>query len=160
MQYKGYLKGKKVEDSKEFLQRPKVFQLGHYEVTKCWDIALQQVRQGESITVDCPGDLDKGGVQDQYIHDNTASWIPEYSDMTYEFDVLECGINPPSLRPSIYNMPLEGGHCFYIVSSGAEGEGSKLALEVTKKSRYEAKWGIFNINLADYKGDESDYKPQ
>jgi FKBP-type peptidyl-prolyl cis-trans isomerase len=39
--WRGYLDGKKVEDSKEFLRKPKVFQLGHYEVTKCWDIALQ-----------------------------------------------------------------------------------------------------------------------
>lgn len=80
--------------------------------------------------------------------------------MKYEFDVLECGINPPSLRPSIYDSPLEGGHCFYIVSSGAEGTGSKLALEVSLESRYAAKWGIFNIGLRDYKGEDSDFKPQ
>jgi len=45
--YKGYLPNKrgdekKVEDSKVwFNHKPKVFQLGHYEVSKCWDIALQ-----------------------------------------------------------------------------------------------------------------------
>lgn len=80
--------------------------------------------------------------------------------MTYEFDVLECGVNPPSLQPAIYDTPLEGGHCFYIVSSGKKGTGSKFALEVTKTSRYDAKWGIFNIGLQKYGGSESNFKPQ
>ena len=134
--WKGYLKDKKVEDSQAWFHRPKTFRLGHYEVTKCWDIALQQVRQGEKATVHCPGDLDKGGVEDQYVHDDTSSWIPEYSDMRYEFEVLECGVNPPSLRPSIYDEPLEPGKCFYIVSSGEEGKGSKYALEVAEQEKY------------------------
>jgi hypothetical protein len=152
LHWRGYLKDKKVEDSREWFHRPKVFQLGHYEVTKCWDIALQQMRQGESAIVHCPGDLDKGGVQDQYIHDDTAAWIPEFSDMKYEFDVLECGINPPSLRPGVYDMPIEGGQCFYIVSLGPEGKGSHTAIEVAETSRYDPKYGIFNIGLAEYRG--------
>jgi hypothetical protein len=41
--------------------------------------------------------------------------------MRYEFDVLECGINPPSLRPYIYDEPLVPGKCMYIVSSGEHG---------------------------------------
>lgn len=32
--YKGYLKGAETEEGK------KVFRLGHYEVSMCWDIAL------------------------------------------------------------------------------------------------------------------------
>ena len=81
--------------------------------------------------------------------------------MRYEFDVLECGVNPPSPRPSIYDEPLVSGKCFYLVSSGADGEGSKLALEVAEQEKYFPQlWGIFNIGLADYKGKSSDFKPQ
>jgi len=44
--WKGYTVDEKgrtklVEDSRNFLHRPKVFQVGHYQVSKCWDIALQ-----------------------------------------------------------------------------------------------------------------------
>jgi FKBP-type peptidyl-prolyl cis-trans isomerase len=42
--WKGYLGKEKVEDSMGWFHKPKVFRLGHYQVTKCWDIALQQVR--------------------------------------------------------------------------------------------------------------------
>jgi len=80
--------------------------------------------------------------------------------MRYEFEVLECGINPPSLRPAIYDTPLESGHCFYIVSSGENGVGSTLALEVSKKSPYDPSWGIFNIDVQNYPGKKSDFKPQ
>jgi hypothetical protein len=159
--WKGYLGNKKVEDSRDWFHHPKTFRLGHYQVTKCWDIALQQIRQGEQATVTCPGDLDKGGVEDQYIHDNTASWIPTYSDMRYEFDVLECGLNPPKLRPAIYDEPLVPGKCMYIVSSGKTGTGSKFALEVAEQEKYfPTLWGIFNIYLANYKGHNSNNKAQ
>jgi hypothetical protein len=117
------------------------------------------MRIGESATVNCPGDLDKGGVGDQYVHDETASWIPEFSDMRYEFEVLECGINPPLL--SIYDEPLVANKCFYLVSPGEKEEGSKFALEVAKQEKYFPKlWGIFNIYLADYKGKGSNFQPQ
>jgi hypothetical protein len=130
-------------------------------VTKCWDIALQQVRQGESVNVTCPGDLDKGGVKGQYVHDDTASWIPEFSDMIYQFDVLECGINPPKVKPSIYAETLVPGKCLYVISSGEMGEGSNLTLEVAVQEKYFPKaYGIFNIALAEYKGKSSDFKPQ
>jgi hypothetical protein len=42
--WKGFIhekKGdKKVEDSRAWLKKPKTFILGHFEVSKCWDIAL------------------------------------------------------------------------------------------------------------------------
>jgi FKBP-type peptidyl-prolyl cis-trans isomerase len=43
--WKGYLDGQLVEDSHSYLEgKPKVFKLGHFEVSKCWDIAIQQIR--------------------------------------------------------------------------------------------------------------------
>jgi len=39
---------------------PKIFRIGHYEVSKCWDIALQQMKIDEKSTIECPAALDKG----------------------------------------------------------------------------------------------------
>lgn len=44
----------------------------------------------------CPGELDRGGNQNQY-GQYGSGWVPANSDMTYELEVLECGVNPPSL---------------------------------------------------------------
>jgi len=52
--------------------------------------------------------------------------------MKYEFEVIECGINPPSLQPAMYNEEMVDGQCFYIVSSGPNNKGSEIALEVAK----------------------------
>ena len=40
--WRGYLNGEMVEDSRQYLDgKPKVFKLGHFEVSECWDIAIQ-----------------------------------------------------------------------------------------------------------------------
>ena len=100
-----------IEDSRSHEQgKPKIFRLGHYEVSKCWDISLQQIRQGESATVTCPGELAQGGNIDQYTQDAQGSnWTPTYADLRYEFDVIECGVNPPSLQPAMYSEELLAG---------------------------------------------------
>ena len=36
---------------------PAAFQVGTYKVSKCWEIAVQQMRSGEKATVTCPGEL-------------------------------------------------------------------------------------------------------
>lgn len=73
--WKGYRNGILVEDSREFDQKlPKVFRLGHYEVSKCWDIAMMQMKAGGNAKVSCPGALDKGGNVDQYSH-LSNEWI-------------------------------------------------------------------------------------
>ena len=60
--YKTYNEDQLIQDSRTFEQgKPKVFRLGHYEVSKCWDISIQQIRQGETATVTCPGELANGG---------------------------------------------------------------------------------------------------
>ena len=60
--YKAFNGDQLIEDSRTFEQgKPKIFRLGHYEVSKCRDISLQQIRQGESASVSCPGELAQGG---------------------------------------------------------------------------------------------------
>jgi len=54
--------GTKMEDVKESGDgRPAVFKLGHFQVSKCLDLAAQQMKQNEVATITCPTDLDQGG---------------------------------------------------------------------------------------------------
>jgi len=51
-----------MEDVKESGDgRPAVFKLGHFQVSKCLDLAAQQMKQNEVATITCPADLDQGG---------------------------------------------------------------------------------------------------
>jgi FKBP-type peptidyl-prolyl cis-trans isomerase len=67
--------GIKVYDSHDM--RAFNFRVGHYEVSKCWDIAIQQMKPGEVSMITCPGILDQGGNIDQYI-DSSSAWLPTY----------------------------------------------------------------------------------
>jgi FKBP-type peptidyl-prolyl cis-trans isomerase len=55
---------KLVQDS--FLIRkgkPAYFKIGEYQVSKCWDVAFQQMKAGQTARVFCPANADKGGEQ-------------------------------------------------------------------------------------------------
>ena len=117
------------------------------------------MRQGEEASVLCPGALDKGkGLAEPTKltgPGENSDVIPSNADMKYEFEVIECGINPPSLQPSMYNEEMVSGQCFYIVSSGPNNKGSNIALEVSHQEKYYPKvWGIYNIFSAPFEGRE------
>jgi hypothetical protein len=77
--------------------------------------------------------------------------------MVYEFEVAECGINPPSLQPDNYHEPLIPHECFYIVSAGKYGKGSDLAIEVSKDDAYAPRvTGVYNIDLTHFHGREEE----
>jgi hypothetical protein len=96
--YKAFDKGGlEVYNSFADTERPKSFRLGHYEVSKCWDIALQQAKERQYIRVSCPGDLDQGGDTERKADDSAGKFFKDPVDMDYEFDILECSVNPPSL---------------------------------------------------------------
>jgi len=47
--------GTKMEDVKESGDgRPAVFKIGHFQVSKCLDLAAQQMKHGETATITCP----------------------------------------------------------------------------------------------------------
>jgi len=47
--------GTKMEDVKESADgRPAVFKVGHFQVSKCLDLASQQMKGGETATITCP----------------------------------------------------------------------------------------------------------
>ena len=112
--YKAIVEGQVVENSRTYEGgKPRTFRLGHFEVSKCWDIALQQFKQGEVAEVNCPGSLDKGGAPhprtklDSWATD--AGHVKSEAPVQYEFEMLECGPNPFFLRPSMFEEKLIAG---------------------------------------------------
>lgn len=154
--WKAYQNDNLVEDSRACVNgncTPKVFRLGHYEVSKCWDIALQQMKAFGKAKIFCPGGLDRGGNVNQY-GQYGSGWVHTNSDMTYEIDVLECGINPPSLQDEHAVKPMRSGECFYIVSAGTYGKGSNFAIGVSMEDKYAPKeTGVYDIAIKEYLGD-------
>ena len=70
--------------------------------------------------------------------------------------MLECGPNPPYLRPAMFSEPMIDNECFYIISSGKWGKGSNLAFQVDERDKYWPKdYGIFDIRVKEYKGREA-----
>lgn len=61
----------------------------------------------------------------------------------------------------MYREELLAGQCFYIVSSGPLGIGSKLALEAAPRDKYYPKYyGLYNIGIGEYGGREANKKSQ
>ena len=77
LHWKGYNPdGKLIFNSRKINNfNPSIFKLGHYEVSKCWDIALQKMTPGSTAEVYCPGELDLGGnVVNLYTHNDDNQW--------------------------------------------------------------------------------------
>lgn len=117
VKYKGYKPGgQEVYDSSNSVNGgKKYFRVGYYEVSKCFDIAVQQMKPGQISAVFCPGTLDKGGNINQY-PDVGSSWIPTYTDMKYEIEVLGCDPKIEVPKPSRPPYELINGKCFYLLS--------------------------------------------
>ena len=76
----------KVSDKEVYAQGTKLFLVGNYQVSKCWDIAIQMLRPGDTGRFTCPSKIDNGGSRENY-KQNSNEWIPEGTDLTYEFKV-------------------------------------------------------------------------
>lgn len=78
-----------VEDSRKYEEgQPMTFLMGHYDVPKCWEIALISMHAGESLSMKCPAFYAYGG-HERYSHFGSAK-IPANSDLVFELDVLNC----------------------------------------------------------------------
>jgi len=70
--------------------------MGHYQVVKCWDMAAVNMHAGEKIKMFCPAHFANGG-NEIYGHFDSFK-IPANSDLTYEFEILECDSNIKKLN--------------------------------------------------------------
>lgn len=137
--------------------RPLIFQAGRYQVSKCLDIAVQQMRGGEDAVVYCPNDLDIGGGIQNTFHTNYGStWLDTRIDTKYVISMSEC-----STKPSYFDVqkPLETlseGSPFYIESDNLDADGNKMVLAVVPEDLYAPRTtGIHNVRLEKWAGRDS-----
>ena len=101
-------------------QNPTAWKIGEYKVSKCWEIAVSQMRANEKATITCPRSLVDEGL------DKSGDVYNSELGRKYEFEVLECDKYPAFFKPE----KLLETKCFYIKVSGIDGQGSNLALTV------------------------------
>lgn len=155
--------GTKMEDVKEHGDgRAAVFRVGHFEVSKCLDLAAQQMKGGESATITCPHDLDQGGsVQNNYRNSfNGNYWLQDTTPTKYEFEISECSLNPRAFRMEDHLENLTEGYPFYILTHGKRNsDGHQMAIEVDPRDMYAPKvTGVHNVVLKPWDGKEKPNK--
>jgi len=115
--------GEIIYDSKKVKRgNAREFIIGHYEVSKCWDVAIMQMKNGETADIICPAEVDTGrglnitaydmdgGETSDPVHERTSG----KTDVKYEFEVKECGGSKQAPRPA---REVKDGQCFNILSS-------------------------------------------
>lgn len=74
---------------------PLTYLVGHYQVSKCIDIAVQQMHVFETAMIHCPNDLDiGGGIQNQWHNKYGNVWVDNKIDTRYKITLLDCDQNP------------------------------------------------------------------
>jgi len=85
--------GRVITDSKaELGGLSKTFNLGNGEVVKCWDLAIQQLRAGDKVTLTCPSSLSYGTSRE--LPPVGGEPVPEKSDMYFDLEIEDCNIKP------------------------------------------------------------------
>jgi len=93
--------GRVVSDSRaEPGGRPKTFAVGASEVFKCWDLGVQELKQGEKAVLHCPSYLSWGGAYTQAPLGGEP--IPLNSDIDFEVEVMECNRVPEAAEMAYY----------------------------------------------------------
>jgi len=133
--------------------KPFTFRIGYYEVNKCLDIAIQQMQPGEIADVTCPGSTAGGGQHDNYIM-QTSAWLPTYSDVHYNIELMECSRKPNIFKEGWWGLDghkLEDGRVFrFIASHKKSATGQNMAITVRDEDAYAPKYttNIHNIYIA------------
>ena len=55
-----------VADKEIYAHGTKLFLVGNYQVSKCWDIAIQMLKPGDIGRFTCPHAIDIGGSRENY----------------------------------------------------------------------------------------------
>jgi len=140
-----------------FAHGVKTFLIGNYQVSKCWDIAIQLMRPGQHSRFTCPNAIDNGG-NEVYIQDSHAKIKPG-TDITYEFEVMSCSPEYPK-APDPEAKPVESDKCIYIVASGIT---PLVAMTVGAEDKYidSTKYkpmGVYDVFVDKWGGEDSQSK--
>ena len=156
--------GTKMEDVKESGDgRPAVFKIGHFQVSKCLDLAAQQMHAGETAKVTCPGDLDQGGdVQNLYRNSYNGNYYLDKTTTTkYELEITECALKPKYMEQKDDIESLVSGYPFYIKSNKVDADGDVLVITADPADQYAPRsTGVHNVYLDKFSGKTKPNKMQ
>lgn len=151
--------GTKMEDVSESGDgRPAVFRVGHFQVSKCLDLAAQQMKHGEVATINCPVDLDQGGdVQNLYrTKYNGDYYLQNTTPTKYKLTIKECSLKPHYLDMEEPEESLSEGFPFYIISNKKDKDGNEMAITADPKDQYAPRTtGVHNVYLSKFAGKAS-----
>jgi len=124
--------GETIQDSKKTkLGNAQEFRVGYYEVSKCWDVAIMQMKSGEQGTITCPAEHDtsRGMHTGSYNNiDNDEEDLDRTSgtaDVKYDIEIIECGGANYQPLPA---KDVRDGQCMNIVSAWVKQNDQNMAL--------------------------------
>lgn len=150
--------GREVENSEHTKQgNSHLFRLGHYEVAKCWDMAIMQMKAGEKANVKCPAHFDHRGTEsvNNYPYKGDE-WIKGGSDMTYEIEVKSCGRD--NVEKAIFDWPLDGKRCFFFTTAQVKSHDKVLALAPGLKNVGDSKGEKYKLRVVPFDQHNRDLK--
>jgi len=135
--------------------KPLVYMVGHYQASKCMELAVQQMHIGEVAMIHCPNDLDLGGaVQNNWHSDYGFSWVANKIDTRYKITLLDCDPNPVRFQRQDKES-LKEKEPFYLLAKNTDVKGNTMALTLNATDLYAPKvTGVHNVNLEVWSGTE------
>ena len=123
--------GREVENTKERfgegqISRPDVITVGSRQSFNCFDIAFPNLKEGDKATLKCPSYYAYGGAHT--ISPLSDFVIPLNSDVTFEVEMLKCGVAPHVQDPTIFVQPhtttMQPNKCIVFRSYEEQGSGN------------------------------------
>jgi len=128
--------GRIITDSRaEPGSQPKTFAVGAREVFNCWDLAVQELHQGDTAHLSCPS---------YYAYGTAFAWapiggepIPLGSDVDFDLEVVECNRVPelPDVQEAQaeaakgpWTTTMQPGKCMYLHSVASDHESTPLVI--------------------------------
>jgi FKBP-type peptidyl-prolyl cis-trans isomerase len=123
--------GREIENTKERfgegqITRPDVITVGSRQSFHCFDLAFPQLHAGDKATLKCPSYFAYGGAHT--ISPLSDFTIPLNSDITFEVEMLECGVAPTPQPLSDFDQPhtttMQPDKCIVFRSYEEQGSGN------------------------------------
>lgn len=153
--------GREIENTRERfgegqISRPDVITVGSRQSFNCFDIALPQLREGDKATLKCPSYYAYGGAHT--ISPLSDFTIPLNSDVTFEVEMLKCGVAPHVQDPTVFTQPhtttMQPNKCIVFRSYHEQGSGNTDFVLSTVP--YEGNDALRQLSIEHYQVDDKD----
>lgn len=153
--------GREIENTRERfgegqISRPDVITVGSRQSFNCFDIAFPQLREGDKATLHCPSYYAYGGAHT--ISPLSDFVIPLNSDITFEVEMLKCGVAPHKQDESVFVQPhtttMQPNKCIVFRSYHEQGSGNTDFVLTTVP--YEGNDDLRQLAIEHYQVDDKD----